>query len=216
MVNSSKRGEALAAAEAILKRGELLTYNALARELGVTWRMALSRVYRYRTLHRWPHTMHDLRCVRNPELTPGSVACLAAVDAIRARGGRVTYDALGAEMGVTGDAASWRVYRLRDLGIWPEGVKVSPPEPKGDRPRPTPDVWVPDPEAIAGIAARAAAIGLQKVAEAIDGRSEVDDPRHGLPPRSRWRPVPVVPPDVARAREVRGYLAEWKQIVGRP
>lgn len=216
-VHNELLGETLAAAEAVLARGEPLTYGALSRELKVSFKTAAARVQRYVFKKAWPHKVCRIGRGKVPgEVQPESVQAIAAIGAIRARGEPLTYAGLAAEMGVSEQAASSRVNRLRELkkrGACDVDLTLSRPARPGPWDRESIESWQPDAESIARIEARRAAFDAEKRRQAIDGRDEVDDPGLVSPPRSRWRPNPeaVVTP----AQECRDYLDEWKQIRGR-
>jgi hypothetical protein len=211
-VTESKLEETLAAAVAIMARGDRLTYMAMSGELGVPRRTLAYRVERYRKARLWPYPVERIRSGPAPrQVTKFAEATLAALGAIRARGDVVTYVGLAAELRVTWATAFARVIRLRALGI-PTGEILR--SPRADQ-EAIGRLWNAPPELAAGIAARKARLDARKAREAIDGREEIDDPRHAVPPRSRWRPKAADHARERRAMLCQAWISEWKQLTGR-
>lgn len=216
MGRESKLAETLAAADAVLTRGDPLTHGAIARELGLAARTVMIRVGRYRFVGAWPHPSYR-GCNGGPPglVTATSRAAMAAVVAIRGRGDPLTVAALAAELGIGRRTAWERLVRLRkyqlmeyrELVVEPAS-KVKLPEVQALEPS-RPD-QPPSP-----LVDRAFLADLRDghTARMGDGRDQVDDPgEHGVtavpwsglgtgsPPPRPPTPTPVLVRHWRRAR----------------
>jgi hypothetical protein len=152
-----------------------------------------------------------------PLMTPERLETLKAIAAVEKRHGRLTYEAIRAEMGgLSHNTVKARIRKLRETKLFDGLIRRNqPPRCRVEKPF----VLPPPPEQVDR--ARVAEVWADATRGMGDGRGEADDPIAccGLPPRnrvvhlvSRWHPPLVCPHElVPPLSPAAAMLREWKK-----